>query len=112
MYFYYHANQTRKIVKGACFAPLFVKEGQEPRNPTGRDFNTSFMRLLLPSSIDLLRRMAATIQTGTWRRSMLMLALGLHGVGGLNPKDGNILAKRKLEAAAKHDTSHASSDDG
>ena len=43
---------------------------------------------------------------------MLVLALGLHGVGGLNPKDGNILAKRKLEAAAKHDTSHASSDDG
>lgn len=28
----------------------------------------------------------------------------IHGVGGLNPKDGNILAKRKLEAAAKHDT--------
>ena len=72
----------------------------------------SFVRLLDPSSIVLLRRIAAAIQRGTWRRSMLVLALGLHGVGGLNPKDGNILANQKLEAAAKHDTSHASSDDG
>ena len=35
----------------------------------------SFVRLLLTSSIGLLRRIAATIQRGTWRRkSMLMLA--------------------------------------
>lgn len=34
----------------------------------------------------------------------VVLALGLHGVSGLNPKDANILAKRKLETAAKHDT--------
>jgi hypothetical protein len=25
--FYYHANQTRKVVKRACSAPLLVKEG-------------------------------------------------------------------------------------
>ena len=82
LYFYDHVNQkfwsnrVGIVKERTCFcSTLWPKSQRMVEAYEILQSDKSFVRLLLTSSIGLLRRIAATIQRGTWRRkSMLVLA--------------------------------------
>jgi hypothetical protein len=100
LYFYYHANQTRDIVKRACFYSTLLSK-------KGKSIEITEILLVVSASKVFVR----LLHRG-WRQRFREEHGGgsvlrarkrrIHGVGGLNPFERNIF--RKLEAAAKHDT--------
>lgn len=95
-YFYYHANQS---VKRACFTCSTCSKRARVQKLNWR-LTSEFYEAAPISELRPSARMAATIQSRTWRKSKLTRRD--HGVGGLNPLDGTFSQQQQSTTHHMH----------